>query len=96
MTTPLTLIATLVAKVGCETELEQALQGLQAPSRAENGCIQYDFHRDAEQARTLHMIEQWRDEAALSEHEATPHFQAVLPIIERAEKFSITKMYRVS
>lgn len=97
MTTPLTLVATLVAKTGFETELEQALQGLQPPSRAEPGCIQYDFHRDAEQARTFHMIEQWRDEAALSMHEATPHFQAALPVIERAaEKFSVTKMYRAS
>lgn len=97
MTTPLTLIATLVAKAGSETELEQTLQNLQGPSRDEETCIQYDFHRDAEQARTFHMIEQWTDEAALAAHEATPHFQAALPVIERAaEKFSITKMYRVS
>ena len=97
MTTPLTLVATLVAKAGFETELEQTLRGLQGPSRAEEACIQYDFHRDAEQARTFHMIEQWRDEAALNAHEATAHFQAALPAIERAaDKFSITKMYRVS
>lgn len=97
MTTPLTLIATLVAKAGFEVELEQTLQGLQDPSRSEADCIQYDFHRDAEQARTFHMIEQWRDEAALTAHEATPHFQAALPFIERAaEKLTITKMYRIS
>ncbi|MFC6476841.1 putative quinol monooxygenase [Pseudomonas asuensis] len=83
MTTPLTLVATLVAKEGSEAELEQTLRGLQPQSRAEDACIQYDFHRDAEQPRTFHMIEQWRDEAALSEHEATPHFQAALPVIER-------------
>jgi quinol monooxygenase YgiN len=97
MTFPLTLVATLVAKTGFETELQQALQGLQDPSRAEAACIQYDFHRDAEQTGTFHMIEQWGDEAALSMHEATAHFQAALPVIERtAENFSVTKMYRVS
>lgn len=97
MTTPLTLVATLVAKTGFEAELEQTLQDLQGPSRGEADCIQYDFHRDAEQARTFHMIEQWRDEAALAAHQATPHFQAALPVIERAaEKFSFAKMYRVS
>ncbi|MFD2435742.1 hypothetical protein [Modicisalibacter luteus] len=31
MTAPLTLVATLVAKTGFETELEQALQDLQPP-----------------------------------------------------------------
>ncbi|RAU43838.1 MULTISPECIES: putative quinol monooxygenase [unclassified Pseudomonas] len=97
MTPPLTLIATLIAKGGLDGELEQTLQGLQGPSRAEADCIQYDFHRDAEQPRTFHMIEQWRTEAALTAHEATPHFQAALPIIERAaEKLTFTKMYRIS
>lgn len=71
MTTPLTLVATLVAKAGSEDELQQTLQDLQGPSRAEADCIQYDFHKDAEQPRTFHMVEQWRDEAALTAHEAT-------------------------
>ncbi len=94
---PLTLVATLVAKAGSEDELQQTLQDLQGASRAEADCIQYDFHKDAEQPRTFHMVEQWRDEAALTAHEATPHFQAALPVIERAaEKFSVMKMYRVS
>jgi len=97
MTTPLILIASLIAKAGFEAELEQTLQGLQGPSRAEADCIQYDFHCDAEHPRTFHMIEQWRTEAALTAHEATPHFQAALPFIERAaEKLTITKMYRIS
>ncbi|MFC3607263.1 putative quinol monooxygenase [Stutzerimonas tarimensis] len=97
MTTPLTLVATLVANAGFEAELQQTLQGLQGPSRAEADGIQYDFHKDAEQARTFHMVEQWRDETALTAHEATPNFQAALPVIEcAAEKFSVTKMYRVS
>lgn len=71
MTTPLTLVATLVAKAGSEDELQQTLQDLQGASRAEADCIQYDFHKDAEQPRTFHMVEQWRDEAALTAHEAT-------------------------
>ncbi|TWI54787.1 quinol monooxygenase YgiN [Pseudomonas duriflava] len=96
MTTPLTLVATLVAKEGQEAELEQALRGLQPLSRAEEACIQYDFHRDAEQPRTFHMIEQWKDEASLAAHEATPHYQTALPVLQKAKKLTITKMYRVS
>ena len=79
------------------TQAHALTQGLQGPSRGEADCIQYDLHRDAEQARTFHMIEQWRDESAHTAHEATPHFQAALPYIEHAaEKLTITKMYRIS
>jgi quinol monooxygenase YgiN len=97
MTSPLTVVATLVAKTGFESELQQALEALQGPSRAEAACIQYDLHGDAEQTGTFHMIEQWRDESALSMHEATAHFHAALTVIERTvEKFAVAKMYRIS
>lgn len=76
MSTPLTLIAIIRAKSGQGPALQALLQGLQAPSRAEAGCIQYDLHGDGSDADLLYMIEQWRDEAALAEHEASEHFQA--------------------
>lgn len=43
MTTPLTLVATLVAKAGSEDELQQTLQDLQGASRAEADCINTTF-----------------------------------------------------
>lgn len=76
MTTPLTLIAIIRAKNGQGPALQALLQGLQAPSRAEAGCIQYDLHVDGSDTDLLYMIEQWRGEAALAEHEASEHFQA--------------------
>ena len=57
-------------------EVQARLAELRVPSRAEPGCIQYDLHRDRKDADLIYMIEQWRDEAALAEHEASEHFQA--------------------
>ncbi|MDT4888350.1 putative monooxygenase YcnE [compost metagenome] len=72
----ITLIALLRAHPGRADALESLLHDMLAPSRAEAGCIQYDLHRDRKDADLLYMIEQWRDEAALVEHEASQHFQA--------------------
>jgi quinol monooxygenase YgiN len=92
MTYPLTSVATLVVKTGFETQLQQALREVQDPIPAEAACIQYDFHPDAEQTGTVHIMEQGRDEAALPMYEGTAHFQAALPAIERtADRFSVTK-----
>ena len=45
---PLTVIAKLKAKQGCEEQLGQMLRGLVEPTRAEKGCINYDLHRSHE------------------------------------------------
>jgi quinol monooxygenase YgiN len=42
-------------------------------SRAEAGCIAYAYAQDLLDPATMHVAEQWRDRAALTEHFATPH-----------------------
>ena len=76
MSSSITLIAIIRAKPGRADALQARLAELRLPSRAEPGCIQYDLHRDRKDADLIYMIEQWRDEAALAEHEASEHFQA--------------------
>jgi len=76
MATPITLIAIIRAKPGRADALQAQLAELRVPSRAEAGCIQYDMHRDRKDPDLIYMVEQWRDEAALAEHEASEHFQA--------------------
>lgn len=82
MSNTLTLIAILRAKPGRADALEALLRGMLAPSRAEAGCLQYDLHRDRKDVDLLYMIEQWRDDAAFAEHEASPHFQAFVKAAE--------------
>jgi len=51
--------------------------GLQATVRAEDGCIQYDYHLSCEEKDTVVLIERWRDAAALAAHAAQPHMAQI-------------------
>jgi quinol monooxygenase YgiN len=64
------------AAPGREAELESRLLALVGPSRAEPGCIQYDFHRNVEDPSVFMFCEAFISQAALDAHIATPHFQA--------------------
>lgn len=53
-----------------------AIADMVAASNAEEGCIAYAFTQDVLQPGVLHIVEKWKDEAALAEHFATPHMAA--------------------
>jgi len=72
------LIVLAKAQVG-EGALESALAAITdmvAASNAEEGCIAYAFTQDVLQPNILHIVEKWKDEAALAAHFATPHMAA--------------------
>lgn len=55
---------------------DKALKVMEAmilASRAEDGCIEYAYSRDALDANLLRIIERWKDLAALQAHFAEPH-----------------------
>ncbi len=74
MSQPFTAIATLIAKPGQQDLLEQGLRALVAPSRAEDGCSQYDLHRDLTDPQVFYVIEHWASEEILQAHNASAHF----------------------
>ena len=74
MTTPLTLIATIVARPEHAEAVEAGLRQLVPPSQTEAGCLQYNLHRHHELPNRFIMVEQWQDTAALSAHQQTTHF----------------------
>lgn len=72
------LIVLAKAQVG-EGALEPALAAIAdmvAASNAEEGCIAYAFTQDLLQPGVIHIVEKWKDEAALAAHFATPHMAA--------------------
>lgn len=50
-----------------------AMLKMVAASRAEAGCIAYSYAQDLADPGTIHVVEKWRDRAALAEHFTTPH-----------------------
>ena len=66
--------------------------GLQATVRAEDGCLQYDYHLSCEEKDTVVLIERWRDAVALATHAAQPHMAQIAAMKEG--RVSATKLER--
>lgn len=69
------MIAEIVAKPGCELRLRQELETLIQPTRAEQGCLQYDLHVSTENPGHFLFYENWTSREALDRHLATPHLR---------------------
>lgn len=73
---PLTVVAKLKAKEGCEERLGEMLQGLVEPTRAEKGCINYDLHRSHEEPGLFIFYENWESRPLWEDHMKSPHLVA--------------------
>ena len=60
-----TIIGTVTARPETREELASLLMALVAPTRAEAGCINYDFHVDAADPCVFVFYENWTGRAAL-------------------------------
>ena len=96
MSNSLVVVATLVAKPGHEATLRAALELVVPPSRAEAGCSRYELHSDNEQAGRFVMLEEWRDGAALQQHETTAHFQALVRSIAGLADVQLSKLTKIA
>lgn len=83
----LTVVATMRALPGKEEELERRLKALIGPTREEAGCLDYDLHRQIDDASVFVMIERWTDKGELDKHLQTPYLRelgAALPDLLRS------------
>lgn len=72
----LTILATIRARSGHEDAVLDGLHGLVAPTRAENGCVRYDLHRDLEDPTRFVFHETRASEEHLARHLASAHIVA--------------------
>jgi quinol monooxygenase YgiN len=75
-----TIIGTVVAKPEKRNELLRILAAQVDPTRAEPGCINYDFHCDESDPNTFIFYENFVSKAALEEHLKKPHLK---PLMDR-------------
>lgn len=61
-----------------ETFLELAKKLVQE-SRKEQGCLQYDLVTDTKEKNVYYFIEKYTDDVALQAHQASAHFQSIVP-----------------
>ena len=76
MSEKVTVIAHHRARAGKERALRDALLALCAPTRAEQGCLNYDLHESAEDPALLVFQENWVSKRDLDAHLRSPHIEA--------------------
>ncbi|MCD7111430.1 antibiotic biosynthesis monooxygenase [Rhizobium sp. DKSPLA3] len=78
-----TIIGTVTAKPEMREELQKLLSAQVAPTRLESGCINYDFHVDADDPNMFVFYENWRSQADLDAHMKMPH---LLPLVSEVDR----------
>ena len=78
-----TIIGTVVAKPEKRDELMRTLAAQVAPTRAEPGCINYDFHCDKSDPNVFVFYENFVSKEALEEHLKKPHLN---PLTDRLDE----------
>lgn len=69
------LFARLKVKKEAVEQAKKAALAIVAPSRSENGCINYDFHQAIDDETVFLWHETWTDQEAIDAHAASKHFK---------------------
>lgn len=69
------LIARLKVKTNSVESAKRAALAIVADSRAEAGCINYDFHQAIDDETIFIWHETWQNKAAIEAHGASEHFK---------------------
>lgn len=78
-----TIIGTVTAKPETRDELHGLLAAQVAPTRAEPGCLNYDFHVDAADPCCFVFYENWHRQADLEAHLTMPHLAPLFSQLDR-------------
>jgi quinol monooxygenase YgiN len=96
MTTPLTIVARIKAKSGQEKALAAELAKLVAPTLVEEGCLQYDFHRDLEDPGNFLFFENWATKDQWLAHMESPQLLAYKAVADDlVDQFELFQMEKV-
>ena len=71
----LTVVAKVVAKKESVESVKNELLKLIAPTRKEDGCIDYRLHQDNDDPAVFIFYENWESEACLARHMDSTHFK---------------------
>ena len=92
-----TVIARIKAKPDKIARVKEELAKLLAPTRAEDGCINFDMHQANSDAALFLFHETWTSEASLKRHFETPHIKHWLTLTDEllAEPLDVTLWTKV-
>jgi quinol monooxygenase YgiN len=90
------LFARLKVKKEAIEQAKKAALAIIEPSRAENGCLNYDFHQAIDDETIFLWHETWTNQEAIDAHGASQHFaefsKAIKEITDEPLQVTLTKM----
>lgn len=90
---PLTIVANIHAAADKADLVKAELEKLVAPTRAEEGCLQYDLHQNNDDPAHFLFFENWESRALWQTHMNAPHIAAYGKATDGAvEKFTLFEM----
>ncbi len=76
---------TVVAKVTAKEQSVEAVKAeclkMVAPTRQEEGCIEYRLHQDMDDPSVFIFYENWKSPACLEQHMNSRHFQSYVAAV---------------
>ncbi len=93
MTKPLTIVARVETKPDAVALVKSELIKLIAPTREEQGCLQYDLHEDNEHPEVFLFYENWESRDLWQAHMNNDHLKAYMEATKDAVKnFTLNEM----
>ena len=91
-----TVVAKVVAKRECLETVKAELIKLIAPTRKEEGCLEYTLHQDSQDPSVFIFYENWSSEACLNGHMQSTHFKDYVCAVDGLlEEKVVNKMTRI-
>lgn len=76
-----TIVAKLTVKSAAIEAVKAELLKMIAPTRREEGCIEYRLHQDSDDLAVFIFYENWQSPACLEKHINSAHFQAYVAAV---------------
>ena len=76
-----TVVAKVTAKSNAIEAVKAELIKMLAPTRQEEGCIEYRLHQDNEHPAIFIFYENWQNLTCLEQHMKSRHFQAYVAAV---------------
>lgn len=77
----ITVVAKVTAKSDAIEVVKAELIKMLAPTRQEEGCIEYRLHQDHDNPAIFVFYENWKDLTCLEQHMNSTHFQAYVAAV---------------
>lgn len=75
----ISIVAKFVVNPDKEKEFLALTKELVKASNEEKGCVEYGLHKDVNKEHTWCMLEKWKDQDTIDEHNSSKHYTSIVP-----------------